>query len=370
MSKSLLLIFISAFLYIQAFAQDSLKNVSFFTELTGSELDKIASDTSIIKNLKQLKASLRIAIIDMSPERVSALTKLQNAQIPIHAWLMLSKEDGFWANNENYKTFQKRYSVFADWSAKEGIKWKSVGLTILPQRSDASFLLESQKSLSGKWDFSKIMIARLLDWDGEFDEAKAAYEDLVRTIKSDGYAVEVYQSTMQMDEVLAETSSFQKMAGIINVKGDEQFTIIHRRLTGDYPNILAFIDAYGKSSDGIVLGHTASQRPLNFRENDVILNWQELSRSLTYAQQERITIHISTLEGCIEQGILPKMRDLVITKSNVDITEEKKIVDARRTHTVWLFQVLSYPYLLIAAAIIFGILIITLLIKIILWIFR
>jgi hypothetical protein len=370
MFKSLLLIYISAFLTFQAFAQDSLKNVSFFTELTGSELDKVASDTSIIKNLKQLNASLRVALIDMSPERVSALLKLQNAQIPIHAWLMLTKEDGYWANNENYKAFQKRYSVFADWSAKEGIKWKSVGLTMLPQRSDGNFLIESQKSLNGKWDFSKIMIARLLDWDGEFDEAKAAYEDIVRTIKSDGYAVEIYQLPMQMDEALAETTAFQKMAGIINLKGDEQFTIIHRRLTGDYPKILAFIDAYGKSSDGVVLGHTSSQRPLNFRENDVVLNWQELSRCLLYAQKERITIHISTLEGCIEQGILPKMRDLVITKSNVEIAEEKKVVDAGRTHTVWLFQVLSYPYLLLIAALIFGVLIITLFVKVILWIFR
>lgn len=339
---------LSIFVGFRGNTQDSLKHVSFLTELSGADLDKLLSEGPLLKDLATLKASLRMAITDMSPERVSALRKLSSAQIPVHAWLVVTKEDGFWANVATQKAYHKRYQAFLDWTARETISWKSVCITMMPPREDATALKEAKDSLKGKIALLKLSMARLLDWGGEFEEAVASYEDLVRTMQADGFSVEAHYAPVVLDEFRANTISLQKMLGIVQLNTSTNLAIIHRRLVGDYPNIIAYIDLYAPDAKGIIVGHTAKYRLLDGRENDKILDWQELSRCIIFATKKNIPLHIATLEGCIEQGIISKMKDFVIpTNFSLDIEEEKQRITKMRENTELLLRLLSYPYLLL-----------------------
>jgi hypothetical protein len=56
---------------------------------------------SVIADLKELNAGLAVAILDFTPERAELVRTLNQAGIPVIAWLVLSKEQGFYFSAEN-----------------------------------------------------------------------------------------------------------------------------------------------------------------------------------------------------------------------------------------------------------------------------
>ena len=66
--------------------------LTFFTELPADALEALFDDKAVIKHLKNLKANLSLGILDLSDQRANVVKKLNNAGVPVTAWLLLPEE--------------------------------------------------------------------------------------------------------------------------------------------------------------------------------------------------------------------------------------------------------------------------------------
>ena len=75
--------------------------LTFFCELEADELQALFADSSVIKNLLALEASVSLGILDLTSERAGVVHSLNEAGIPVIAWQLLPMEQGYWFNVSN-----------------------------------------------------------------------------------------------------------------------------------------------------------------------------------------------------------------------------------------------------------------------------
>nr|MCU0362230.1 hypothetical protein [Bacteroidales bacterium] len=102
--------------------------ISFFTELPSREFVSLFSDSLLIEQLSEMKAELRIGLLDLTPERAKTISMLNAAGIPVTAWLLLPEDEGYWFNATNGNKAAARYENFKSWSAEHGLLWQGIGL--------------------------------------------------------------------------------------------------------------------------------------------------------------------------------------------------------------------------------------------------
>ena len=76
-------------------------NLTLACELAPEPLKELFANKELIDDLKTLKAGISLGILDFSPERVEVVRQLNKAGIPVTAWLLLPKEQGYWFNRDN-----------------------------------------------------------------------------------------------------------------------------------------------------------------------------------------------------------------------------------------------------------------------------
>lgn len=75
--------------------------ITFFCDLEQEALQKLFADTAVIDDLLRLQAGVRLALLDLSPERAAVVRRLNDAGIPVIAGLLLPKEQGLFLMMEN-----------------------------------------------------------------------------------------------------------------------------------------------------------------------------------------------------------------------------------------------------------------------------
>ena len=73
--------------------------ISFFNELKSTELVELFKDTNLIPNLQAIHGEIRMGTLDLTPERAGIVKKLNDAGVPVVAWVVLSEEDGYFSNS-------------------------------------------------------------------------------------------------------------------------------------------------------------------------------------------------------------------------------------------------------------------------------
>ncbi len=111
-------------------------NLTFFTELDREHLTALFSDSDVIKTLKSLHAAVSVGVLDLSDERAKVVKKLNKAKIPVIAWLLLPKSEGYWFNTGNYPQAIARYHAFIEWTQAHKLDWAGIGLDIEPDIND------------------------------------------------------------------------------------------------------------------------------------------------------------------------------------------------------------------------------------------
>lgn len=69
----------------------------------------------VIDDLRQLHAGVGMAP-DLSPKRAAAVRMLNDAGIPVSAWIALPVEQGYYLNASNAPQAAARYAEFATWT--------------------------------------------------------------------------------------------------------------------------------------------------------------------------------------------------------------------------------------------------------------
>ena len=253
----------------------------------------------VITDLKELGAGIALSTEDFSPERAAVVRKLNAAGIPMTAWIALPKDQGYYVNVSTEPQTAARFAEFDKWTADNGLKWEAVGLDIEPTLSDYSKLMDHKGQLL--W----LAIKRAFD-SGRLTRGREAYSALIRQIQSRGYKVQTYQLTFMADERKAHTTLLERIFGIVDVRGDQEVFMLYTSF--NHQAGAAIIWEYAPSAQVIAVGSTASSGDAALDAKYPPLNWDEFSRDLIVAHHFSPIVGVYSLEGCVKQGFLSKLK--------------------------------------------------------------
>jgi hypothetical protein len=277
-----------------------LPRLTFFCELESEPLAALIDDR-LIADLGELNASLSLGILDLSVERARVVRKLNRAGVPVVAWLLLPREQGYWFNLYNAPQALARYREFKLWTAQEGLSWDGVGLDIEPDIREMTKLAERD------WSALPGILRRVLDFKGQ-REAIRTYHDLVNQIRADGYRVDSYQFPFIADERKVGSTFLQRLAGLVDIPVDREVWMLYTSFVR--PNGAGLLASYSPEAQSIGLGSTGGGVELDLGEMRARpLTWDELARDLRLAWCWCDDLHIFSLEGCLRQGFIEHLKN-------------------------------------------------------------
>jgi len=306
--------------------------ISFFCELQGKEFNELFADSALVQELVKMQASLRIGLHDFSPERTQTIQKLNQAGIPVIAWLLLPEEDGYWFNMYNGVKAEKRYADFKTWTAENQLKWAGIGIDLEPDMNDAKL------AISHPWKLAWKAYKRLYD-KNSLKVGRDIYQNIILKMKSDGYVVESYILPYIYEERIVKTTSLQKLLGIVDIETEKEIPMLYTSML-DNP---AIIPVYHQDKMPVALGSTGGGVVIEGIELKAI-SWDKLERDILIASKLTDDIHIFCLETSVKKGFLSKIESIDFDQKVLDIQLEKQKKIGRSVRFILI--ILNYPFLM------------------------
>jgi hypothetical protein len=278
--------------------------LTFFCEMEADSLDSLIGH-DMIQDLAELKASLSLGILDFSPLRAQVVQRLNQAGIPVVAWLLLPKDQGYWFNLENVDLAITRFQAFRAWTDENHLIWDGVGLDIEPD-------IREIEQLSGRNWFKLVgkIGARLLQ-RSKFIAARQKYIELIAAIHSVGWRVDSYQFPVIADERKSRSTLLQRLAGVVDLPVDREVWMLFSSFLGKHgPGLLV---SYGPEAQSIGVGSTGGGVNIGLGD-DRWLTWDEFSRDLRLAWHWNEDLHVFSLEGCASHNFMPRLKAFVWDK--------------------------------------------------------
>jgi len=323
-------------------------DISFACELNSRDFAELFSDSSLVRELAEMKVSVVVGLMDFSPERTAVIQRLNTAGIPLVAWLLLPQEEGYWFNMYNGDKALRRYSDFKEWTTGNGLIWKGIGIDLEPDINDATLALSHPFRMAWK------AYLRLFDHKS-FENGQKYYDELLSMMEADGFRVESYIIPIIFKEREKKTTSFQKLLGILDVQTEKEIPMLYTSVINN-PGIIPF---YHRPDMPIGLGSTGGGVIIEGIEAPAI-SWDNLERDLLIASELTGEIFIFCLESSVERGFLPKIKNFDFTRPAPDMRQEVQeqsridkwfgIILVILDHPVWL----TISLVAIVAGIVFG----------------
>jgi hypothetical protein len=145
---------------------------------------------------------------------------------------------------------------------------------------------------------------------GQLDRARAAYEGLIAQMRTDGYTVERYDFGFLVDEHRTGATLLQRIMGIVSPATDRMVPMLYSSFIGAYGP--AVLWSYAQDVDAVAVGSTGGGVTVDGAVSGDLnrLGWDALRRDLLLARHWVDDISIFSLEGCVEQGMLPQLKAL------------------------------------------------------------
>jgi hypothetical protein len=296
--------------------------LTFACELPADSLVDLFDDEAVIDHLAALEAKVSLGILELSPERATVVQKLNAAGVPVVAWLLLPKSQGYWFNADNGPQAVARYAAFQLWTAEHGLVWDGIGVDIEPDIQVVESLVTGNAAK---------VLPRLLR--NAFDRARVAraqaiYATLITQMGLDGYCVESYQFPFIVDERMAGSQLLQRLLGVVDVPADREVLMVYTSfMRSAGPGLLW---SYGRDAPvfggGVAVGSTGGGVEI---DQPPTLTWIELVRDLRLAHQWGDEIFVFSLEGCVERDYLRRLGEL-----DWDVSINLPLRQARRVDVV------------------------------------
>jgi hypothetical protein len=274
--------------------------LTFFCELDAEALEALFENDQIIEHLCALNASVSMGIRDFDDRRVAVVRRLNEAGVPLVAWLLLPEAQGYWFNLDNAQQAVHYYFDFRSWTEEHALQWARIGLDIEPDIREMARLLE------GELGVLPTIVRRLLNGQ-RFRYAHALYAVLVDQIRADGYPVDSYHIPFIVDERRVGSSLLQRTTGLVNIPSDREVLMLYSSFMRPWGH--AVLWSYAPDAQSIGVGITGGGVDLLDAKQIAPLNWDELARDLRLAQTWSDDVHIFSLEGAVQQGFLERLRD-------------------------------------------------------------
>lgn len=309
--------------------------LTFFCELEPDALTSLFADGRVAEALKAMRARISLGLIDLTPERAAVVRDLNQAGVPVVAWLLLSKAEGYWANSDNAAQMVTRYAEFRVWSTHHALEWAGVAIDVEPPYEDMQMAMagHSQAML-------RRAVRRALD-KTRHQRAAHVYATLVKQAHLDGFNIESYQLPFIVDERRAGSRLLQRLFGLVDLRADREVLMLYTSFTPALgPGILW---SYGSDAQGIGVGSTGGGV-----DSFVPLGWDALARDLRLARRWTDALYVFSLEGCVQQGFLDRLANMDWAKAEpVPVASARKVAWGRRAAQALLWTG-AYPGLAVA----------------------
>ncbi len=195
-----------------------------------------------------------------------------------------------------------RYFEFKTWTADNNLRWEAVGLDVEPD------IKEMEAILSHRWGeiarLTPTILRRALSRK-RFARAHQAYAYLADQIRADGYLVESYQFPVIADERLARSTLLRRLTGVVDIAVDREVWMLYTSFLR--PGGVGMLWSYAPQAQAIGLGSTGGGVESDALAHEA-LGWDELARDLRLAWYWCNDVYIFSLEGCVEQGYLERLK--------------------------------------------------------------
>ncbi len=314
-------------------------NLTFFCELDSEALPRLFEGRFVIDDLLNLEAAVSLGIMDLSDERAEIVKRLNEAGVPVIAWLLLPKEEGYWFNVDNHEQAAARYVQFKAWTDQHDLKWSGVGLDI---EMDIRLLQNMMNEDAGS-DLPKKMFQKFGDRN-RVQLAQRTYQALIDLIRADGYPVESYQLPLINEERRGKSTVLQRAMGLVDVETDREVLMLYSSFLR--PNGDAVLWSYAPQTDSVGVGSTGGGVEVEGVIDIDPLSWEEFSRDLRLCVVQEKPVHIFSLEGCVEQEFLSRLNTFG-WDDPVDIPDSINGVKAIRTGISALLWVIERPWVIL-----------------------
>ncbi|MBA4374986.1 MAG: hypothetical protein C0401_02285 [Anaerolinea sp.] len=310
-------------------------SITFFCELETPDLKVLFSDSKVMKDLSSLNANVSLGLLDLSMERADIVKKLTRAGIPITAWLLLPKSEGYWTNLDTIQDAIRQYFKFKEWRNKHKLEISVIGLDIEPK-------LDTVLAL-GKNPVSQFkQIARRYFSGKRYASNEVDTRALMQMIRSDGFAVETYQFPIVVDERAARSNFFTKILGILPLPSDREVLMLYSSFFPYYADSILW--SYAQHAKAVGIGSTGGGVELEGLPPLKVLRWIDLKRDLLLASQAVNHLYIFSLEGCIKNNYMDRFIELDWSTQVIPPTRTAMGVSLVRRVGQVVLCLLSHPF--------------------------
>ena len=273
-------------------------------------MQSLFANGDVIADLLVLHAEVAIPILDFTLERAQVVHRLNLYGIPVIAWVMLSKKEGFYLNADNAPSAAARVTEFEQWTTENNLHWAAVGLDIEPN------FAELQVFAHHRWSLIAMLLGRALN-EARITRARQEYSTLIHQLQSRGYPVQTYLMPYVPAERSVHSSLLDRLLGTVDVRGNEEYLMLYTSYARQVGT--GMIWSLGRNAEGIAIGSTDGGAAPGSVTGP--LDWEEFSRDLIVASHFTRKIGVSDLEGCARQGFLPRLKDMDWSESVTIPTE-------------------------------------------------
>ncbi|MGC2636830.1 MAG: hypothetical protein WA294_06605 [Acidobacteriaceae bacterium] len=303
------------------------------------EAQHVFADPGVMAQLERLHATVAMPTADLSSQRASLVRALNRQGIPVIAWIVLPRDQGYYLNAGNVPEAAERLTEVEQWTRANQLRWSAVGLDIEPNFADLEKLRRRPLRLAAT------LLAHAADLR-RITRSREDYARLVAEIHGWGYPVQIYEMPYVASERFAHSAFADRMLGTVDVRGDQNYLMLYT--TFARPLGAAMIWLLGPESWGITVGSTDG--PGTPGAGAGPQDWTEFARDLIVASHFTPHIGVYDLEGCVRQGFLQRL--LAMNWSQSAVISAAELERARRirflSHTVlWIGSDLIW---LVAAA--------------------
>lgn len=274
-------------------------NLTVFSELDQTAFARLFADPAVIEHVRGLDAGVCVGLRDLSTERAAVLRRLNEAGVPLTAWLLLPEDQGYWFNINNAPEAAARYAAFRRWTAVHALRWRAVGLDIEFDMRDL------QAALADRRHLLRVLLRNLLDIQRR-RRAIAAYHALAEQIRTDGYPTEGYILPFVLDERCAGAMLLSHLLGLADLPVDCEIPMLYSSFLRPYG--AGVVWSYGRDAHAVAVGSTGGGVSVGRADRIAPLSWEELARDLRLVRRWCDTIAIFSLEGCVREGYLERLR--------------------------------------------------------------
>jgi hypothetical protein len=259
-------------------------------------LTSMFGDPTVFADLKELHAGLAIPIDDLSPDRAQLIHMLNEAGLPAVAWMVLPSDQGYYVNASNAPQTARRFAEFEKWSKENNLQWNAIGLDIEPDLKEFRWT---------KWRLAWTLLQRGFD-EARVRGSRQAYGDLIHEMQALGYRVQTYQLIFLADERKVHSTMLERLFGLVDVRGDEEVLMAYSNF--NHKVGASMVWSYGHDTQVLAVGSTLSAGNAAMDAKYGPLNWEEFSRDLIVASYFSRKVGVYSLEGCVRQGFLPRLK--------------------------------------------------------------